>query len=91
MVKSLSAEMEKMKMEGKPTYKIPKILKTEATSGGQTTILLRLCQGNKGIEIETIRKSRLPLQNNLVIDEEGKKKSLTLKFIVLETPPHFLI
>jgi hypothetical protein len=43
----------------------------EATSGGQITMLLRLCQGT---EIEMIRKYRTPLQNNLVTDEEREEE-----------------
>jgi hypothetical protein len=91
MVKSLSAEMEKMKLKGSKVIRMSQILITEATSGGRITMLLRLCQGNKGTEIEMIRKSRLLFKTTLLLMRKGKKRSLTLKFIVLETPPHFPI
>jgi hypothetical protein len=54
-------------------------------------MLLRLFQGNRGTNIEMIRKSRLLFKINLLLMRKGKKRSLTLVFIVLETPPHFLI
>jgi hypothetical protein len=39
-------------------------------------MILRLSKGNKGTEIEMIRKSRTPLQNNLVMDDEGEEEDL---------------
>jgi hypothetical protein len=77
MVKSLSVEIEKMKFE--------------VASGGKITMLLRLCQRSRGREIEAIRKSRLPFKETLLLMRKGKKRSLTLKFTLLETPPHFPI
>jgi hypothetical protein len=39
IVKSLSAKIEKMKVEGKQAYKILKMSKTKEASGGQTILL----------------------------------------------------
>jgi len=63
---------------------------TEVTIGG-LTILLGLSKETRGEEIEMIKKS-IPLSKitSLLMKKE-RKKSLALKFIILETPPHFPI
>jgi hypothetical protein len=90
LVKSLSAEVERLKLEGKKTYKNPKMLITEVTSGG-LTMLLRLCKGNKGTEIEMIRKSRPLSKIILLLMMKERKKTSTQKSIVSEIHPLFLI
>jgi hypothetical protein len=45
----------------------------------------------KETEIEMIRKFKLLSKITLLLTKKERKKSLTLKFIVLGTPPHFLI
>jgi hypothetical protein len=76
-------------LRGSKVIKMSQILITEATSGGQITMLLILCQGNKGTETGMIRKFKPPFKTTLLLMRKGKKRSMTLKFIVLETPPHF--
>jgi hypothetical protein len=67
------------------------MLRIEENLGGQRTIPLRYFQGNRGTEIRMIRKFKLPFKITWLMMRKGKKKSLTLKFIVLETPPLFPI
>jgi hypothetical protein len=76
ILKSLSARMERLELEGKQYIKIPKMLTTEAISGGQITMFLRVCQGKKGAEIEMIRKSRPLSKITLLIDEERGEEEL---------------
>jgi hypothetical protein len=50
LLKSMSAKMEKLKLEGRKTIEIHKVLITDVTSEDLTT-LLRFFQGNRGTEI----------------------------------------
>jgi hypothetical protein len=58
IVKSMSTEMEKMKVEGKQPYRNPQNAKTKEASGGQTILLPRLCKETREEEIVKTRKFR---------------------------------
>jgi hypothetical protein len=90
MVKSLSAEMEKMKFEGKQGYKNAQNVENRGNFRDQI-ISLRYFQENLGTEIGRIRKSILLFKIILWLMRKGRKKNLTLKSIVLEIPPLFPI
>jgi hypothetical protein len=91
MVKSLSAEMERMKVEGRQAYKGPQNTKTKEVSGGQTILLPRLCK-ERGEETEKTRKFR-PLFKTILWPrgKKGKQMSLILKSIASGTLLLFLI
>jgi hypothetical protein len=61
---------------------------TEETSEDQK-IPLRYFQESPKIEIGMIRKSKPLSKITSFFMKKERKKILTLKFIVLETPPHF--
>jgi hypothetical protein len=90
MVKSLSAEMEKMKFEGKQGYKAAQNVENKGNFRRPNNTPQILPRDPRNRDRDD-KKIQTPLQNNLVADEEGRKKSLILKSIVLETPPHFPI
>jgi hypothetical protein len=52
-------------------------------------MFLRLCQGNKGTEIDMIKGFRPPLKNNLVTDEEREEEELDPKIHCIEDASHF--
>jgi hypothetical protein len=66
------------------------MLITKETIGG-LTILLRLSKETKGEEIEMTRMLRILSKITLLLMNKERRKSLTLKFIVLGTPTDFLI
>jgi hypothetical protein len=57
MLKSVSARMEKIELEGKKNYINPQNVDNRGNIGS-LTILLRLCKDTRGAEIEMIKKSR---------------------------------
>jgi hypothetical protein len=91
MVKSLSAEMERMKVEGRQAYKGPQNMKIKEVSGGQTILLPRICK-ERGEETEKTRRFR-PLFKTILWPRGKKEKqmSLILKSIASETLLLFLI
>jgi hypothetical protein len=60
---------------------------TETTSGGLITMLLKFSKGNRGTEIEMIRKSRPLSKTNLLQILMERRKTLIHKSTVLETHP----
>jgi hypothetical protein len=76
MVKSLSAEMEKMKMEGKPTYKNPQNIDNRGNFRRPNNNVPRIMPREKRDRDRSDQKIQTPLQNNLVIDEEGGEEEL---------------
>jgi hypothetical protein len=90
LVKSLFAEVERLKLEGKQNYRNPIMLKIGVTSENQITPR-RLSKEIKEAGIGTIRKSKTLSKITLLLMKKERKKRLILKSIVLETPPHFPI
>jgi hypothetical protein len=91
MVKSLFAEMEKMKFEGKKVYKVAQNAKSRGNfrrPNNNPQILPREPRSKDRYD----KKIQTPLQNNLVIDEEGEEEELDPKIHCLgdTSPfPHF--
>jgi len=70
IVKSLSAEMEKMKVEGKQAYKNPQNVENKGSFRRPNNIaLLNMQRDQRGRDRED-QKIQAPLQNNFVADEE---------------------
>jgi hypothetical protein len=78
-------------LKGSKVIRTSQILITEATSGGRITMLLRLCQESLETEIGMIKKSKPLFKITLLLMNKERRKRMTLKFIVLETPPLFPI
>jgi len=87
LVKSLSAEMEKLKLEGKQRYRNTKntwvILEDQLMP-------IRSSKEIKEIGIGTIKKSK-PLSKIIWLLMKERKKKMTPKSIVLAIPLHLLI
>jgi hypothetical protein len=76
MVKSLSAEMEKMKFEGKQGYKSAQNVDNKGNFRRQINIAPQILPREPRIRDRDDQKIQTPLQNNLVVDEEGEEEEL---------------
>jgi hypothetical protein len=90
LVKSLSAEMEKMKFEGKQSYRNPQNADNRGNfiRPNNSPHIIQRDQINKGMDD---KKIQAPLQNNLVTDEEGEEEDVDLEIYILgetSSSPH---
>jgi hypothetical protein len=90
LLKSLSTRMERLELEGKKSYRNFQILIIGVVSKDQT-MPLRSSKETKETGTEMIREFMILSKITLLLMKKERKKSLILKYIVLETPPHFLI
>jgi hypothetical protein len=91
MVKSLSAEMERMKVEGRQAYKGPQNAENKGGFRRPNNITSPTVQRERGRDRED-QKIQAPFQNNFVAEgKKGKQMSLILKSIASETLLLFLI
>jgi hypothetical protein len=90
IVKSLSAEMEKMKVEGKQAYKNPQIAKNKGSFRRPNNIApLTMQRDQRGRDKED-QKIQASLQNNFVIsEEEGETDELDPEIHCFEEIPPF--
>jgi hypothetical protein len=87
MVKSMSAEMEKMKFEGNQSYKASHNAKNRGNFRRPTNTPQILPREPRNRDRDD-QKIQTPLQNNLVVDEEGEEGELDPKIYCLgETFP----
>ena len=89
MVKSLSAEMERMKVEGNQAYKGPQNTNNKGGFRRLNNISPPTMQRNQRGRDREDQKIQPPFQNNLVVDEEeGETNGLDLEIHFLgDTPP----
>jgi hypothetical protein len=76
MVKSLSAEMEKIKMEGKQTYRNPQNIDNRGNFRRPNNNAPQIMPREQRDRDRSDQKIQTPLQNNLVIDEERGEEEL---------------
>jgi len=82
--------MARWELEGKQSYRIPKMLIIGVVSKHQT-MPLKSSKEIKETQKGMIRKFKLLSKITLLLRKKERKNMLILKFIVLETLPHFLI
>jgi hypothetical protein len=91
LVKSLSVEMEKLKLEGKQTPRnTQNALITEVASEDQIILYIILPRDLRNRDMDD-QKVQTPLQNNLVVDEEGEDEETDLEIHCLgdtSSSPH---
>jgi ribonuclease HI len=79
MVKSLSVEMEKMRIEGKQTYKNPQNIDNRGNFRRPNNNAPQIMPREQRDRDRNDQKIQAPLQNNLVIDEEEEEEELDPK------------
>jgi ribonuclease HI len=73
MVKSLTAEMEKMKFEGKQTYRNPQNIDNRGNFRRPNKNVPQMMPREQRNRDRDDQRIQTPLQNNLVVDEEGEE------------------
>jgi ribonuclease HI len=89
MVKSLSAEMEKMKMEGKPTYKNPQNIENRGNFRRSNNNVPQIMPREQRDRDRSDQKIQAPFQNNLVVDEERKEEEIDPEIHCIEDTSPF--
>jgi hypothetical protein len=75
LVKSFSAEMEKMKLEGKQSYRNPQNV-DNMSNFRRPNNAPQIIQTDQGNRDRDDKKIQAPLQNNLVTDEKGEEEDV---------------
>jgi hypothetical protein len=88
MVKSLSIEMEKMKLEGKQGYISAQNVENKGNFRRKINISPQILPRSPKITDRDDQKIQTPLQNSLVFDEEGEEEELDIEIHCLgDTSP----
>jgi hypothetical protein len=90
LLKSLSTRMERLEVEGKKTYINPQHVDNRGNFRRPNNAP-QILQESPEIEIGMIIKFKPLFKITLLLMKKERGKRLILKFIVLETPPHFPI
>jgi hypothetical protein len=89
MVKTLSAEMEKMKMEGKQTYKNPQNIDNRGNFRRPNNNVPQIMPREQRDRDRNDQKIQAPFQNNLVVDEEREGEELDPEIHCIEDTSPF--
>jgi hypothetical protein len=76
LIKSLSARMERLELEGKKTYKNPQNVDNRSKFRRMNNNAPQIMQKEPRNKYRDDQKIHTPLQNNLVVDDVGEEEDM---------------